>query len=159
MKNKHSFKSKRIRITFCSVDIAEEIVPNDSMCLISIGNNEPNNISYEEWKHSIRLRFDDITRVEESTDKIFTTIHAKMIIDFVSNLPKDIKYVYVHCWAGVSRSAAVAKFLMNAFFVECRDEEFEKDYLWYNELVYETLMKVWKESNIHIELHNSNKSH
>lgn len=55
--------------------------------------------------------FDDIDRVESSKDVIFTADHAQQIIDKLVDLPNESMVIF-QCFAGISRSAALAGALM-----------------------------------------------
>lgn len=115
------------------------------------------------WKHVLRLHFwdfDDIleTKVEEiSKEKnlkmtLFEKYHAQEILYFIKNLPENIDTIYIHCEAGVSRSAAVRKFLCDYYGQYCdwlptkkvpyHDESLTFDDT-YNRRVYRILHEVW----------------
>ena len=149
MKNKHTFKSDSRTISFCSVETAESIVPNRDMALISIrGYGEANDIKYEDWKHVLKLNFDDITEEEPAPFKLFTEKQAKQLIKFVHSLPEDVRHITVHCWAGISRSGAVGKFLSGTVYPECKNDKFDQEYLFYNAYVYNMLLKSWKSTQL-----------
>lgn len=90
--------------------------------LISIScPNDPAPLK-EGWGALLRLEFDDMgaTPVPEIKDLrtgtvrrfvSFTKEQAQTLIDFIDGLPSGITRVYVHCDAGISRSAAVARFV------------------------------------------------
>lgn len=67
---------------------------------------------------------------------IFNEEKAKQIIEFV-NKYKDIKTIYVHCDAGISRSPAVAAAL--SLKINGNDYEFFKKYI-PNRLVYRIML-------------------
>jgi len=57
----------------------------------------------------LRLVFDDIEQFAEGQN-LFSISQARSIMSWVKDVPEGATVV-VHCYAGVSRSAAVAKFL------------------------------------------------
>jgi rhodanese-related sulfurtransferase len=60
--------------------------------------------------HSVlRLVFDDIEQFAEGQN-LFSISQARSIMSWVKDVPEGATVV-VHCYAGVSRSAAIAKFL------------------------------------------------
>lgn len=61
--------------------------------------------------------------------------HALLIRTFLVDLPNGIERLHVHCGAGVSRSAAVAKYAARHF-----DAPFDEVYNRYNETVYALLL-------------------
>lgn len=65
---------------------------------------------------------------------------AKNVIKFAEELPKNTKSIVVHCHAGISRSAAVAKFLAEEIY----KDYFPEKYMLYNKLVYRTLINTWQ---------------
>ncbi len=73
------------------------------------------------WGGVIHLAFDDVVPgLDPRTGLVtlgganivpFNESHAKKLLEFVDGLHECINHVYVHCDAGISRSAAVARFL------------------------------------------------
>lgn len=114
-------------VTFISQHQAEQIDPRPDMALISI--TEP--ASYEElipkldpnWKHLLKVSFHDIDtdrrkqRILAEADEyvIFSEKHATQILEFVEQIKNEVVSLVVHCYAGLSRSAAVALFLSEAY--------------------------------------------
>ncbi len=106
-------------ITFHSREGCEALTPNGNMALIEI-TDVPNNYikTWEQWNNKISISFFDADCVkfpkatwETHRHMLFTKELAKQILDFVGTLPDFINHIVVHCEAGVSRSAAVARFL------------------------------------------------
>ena len=89
------------------------------------------------WNNILRLEFHDaenplISRV------LFNSEDARKIIEFVAQAHRgDSDGILVHCTAGISRSAAVAKFIAHK-----HDLPFNHNYNEYNKLVYRLLMEV-----------------
>ena len=68
----------------------------------------------------------------------FNRTHARQIINFVKNLPKEVTDIYVCCEQGASRSPAVAAFLLS---ISGRNDDavWCNPYYSPNALVYKTL--------------------
>lgn len=138
-------------IKFISKKEAEKIVPDDNMAIISItgmGDDRKLNI---DWKYRLDLNFDDVDAPGSFTivtkkgniELPYITFNedmARKVLQFAYDLPDTIDIIIVHCHAGVSRSAAVAKFLAEEIY----NATFPSKYMLYNKLVYSTLMKVFK---------------
>jgi predicted protein tyrosine phosphatase len=131
---------------------AEGIDPlefNDSVALISIRDDVhfPIRLSLH-WKHIISLFFSDIDPMNPRFDgmkldetKLFNDKMALQILDFVDSLPPDVEKIIIHCYAGISRSQGVAKFLCEFFNLEF-DKEYEDVY---NPHVYKKLERQRRE--------------
>lgn len=78
--------------------------------VISIGEKGDNCKLHPKHKAVLRLEFDDIPHHIPGY-KMFSTFQAKQIIRFAEQVP-DGEILIVHCEAGISRSAAVAQFLI-----------------------------------------------
>jgi predicted protein tyrosine phosphatase len=87
---------------------AERYQPRQDEICISIADPdaEPARIS-SDFVAVLRLHFTDVLEQGEPTDVLFSSDHAKEIIEFIDSWP-DAKRVVVHCNAGVSRSPGVA---------------------------------------------------
>ena len=111
--------------------------PENSVC-ISI--NDPTTAFFPKlhpnWKESLMVNFYDYDTLEHSG---FDEDLADKICEFVDHVSTiEPKYIIVHCYAGISRSAAVAKFIsiiMNLKFPE--------SYMLYNKYVFRTLLNYW----------------
>jgi len=118
--------------------------------LISITENplDPVNIK-PVWDQVLRMYFDDINfyRVsEEHHDNLqkqficFNEKHAKEILEFIHKIEGQWDIFVVHCEAGISRSAAVAKFIAEKYNLR-----FNQEYKLYNSTVYNKLKNVENE--------------
>jgi predicted protein tyrosine phosphatase len=143
LSSRYTFRSKKLEINFFSIDEAEQIEPKETMALISMSDEglEPK-INYQKWGCSLTLHFDDIKSQEDGL--VFSSKMAKSIIDFALTLPPQISYLAIHCFAGISRSGAVTKFLTEFVFPECYNEQFDTEYSSYNKHVYQTLCRAWQ---------------
>lgn len=140
------FTGKNLKIDFFPLLEAEHIIPNNNMALISI--NDPdmsNHIPYEFWAHKITLKFHDIDTGEKDKGILFKKSMARELIQFVLDLPPNINYIVIHCFAGICRSGAVARFLQKHIYPSCFNETFWMKYMIYNRMVYTTLENVWVE--------------
>jgi len=89
------------------------------------------------WHDILRIGFDDIQH-EEYGYVICEAFHARAIIEFVERCSNEkVEGILVHCYAGISRSAAVAKWIS-----EQHGLTFPADYNQYNKHVYATLREV-----------------
>ena len=153
------------QVTFISANIANDIKPKNNEAMISI--NEPESkyqLKYEkDWKDRlIRLYFHDIDQKHLDQNKniikdyleqtnaelvLFNEDQAREIILFLDRISKldRINIVYVHCGAGISRSASVAKFIAQKYGLP-----FNHSYSLYNRLVFSILLnedyyaRVWR---------------
>lgn len=106
-------------VSFFSREVIIATPGNPNKALISIscpGDPAP---LQSGWGRILRLEFDDIDRrsmvdwYKKTTGKtlrLFDENQAQTVIDFIDTLPKTIDVLVVHCDAGVSRSAAIARF-------------------------------------------------
>lgn len=81
------------------------------------------------------LNFADIA----SDQSGFTENKAKQIISFVNTSHAKKKDVIVHCFAGISRSGAIAKFINEYFML---GDTYLEDYVGHNHWVYYTLLEA-----------------
>ncbi|HEY0562972.1 MAG TPA: hypothetical protein VGD04_06570 [Methylophilus sp.] len=102
------------------------------------------------WSHTLHMvfhdldpeRYADLTDSEESQN--FMTIEqATMIVKFVRGLPDDTEGIVVQCLAGVSRSAAIAKWIAGQYRIP-----FSKHYDKYNKHVYKLMIEASKEAKV-----------
>ena len=91
-----------------------------------------------------RLEFHDIDK-PESGMVLFSENMARQIIDFVERIKDTKSLLIVHCNAGVSRSAAVARFVRDAYSVELPEKAlgWPQDTFFKNYHVYRTLMNIY----------------
>ena len=86
----------------------------DTYAVISIQDSHTGGFGVEFTENQfckgvLTLRFDDIDR-EVDGAVLFDDRHAEQIIDFILAHRKDVDTLLVHCYAGQSRSRAVAAF-------------------------------------------------
>lgn len=91
-----------------------------------ISINEPNTsspLTEQDCRYSLFLYFHDITNEAEgyragiSRPIMFDSEDAKRVIDFLDKIRKDnVDELYIHCYAGFSRSAAIGVFANNYLY-------------------------------------------
>ncbi len=93
----------------------------------------------EGWQAVLRLEFHDIEQeVPGEPYDLFSEDQARQIIEFVQNARSSgVTGVLVHCRAGISRSAAVAKWIAGKYGLP-----FPEDYDSYNKYVYRLLVSI-----------------
>jgi len=69
---------------------------------------------------------------------LFNDDHAKQILNFLAKHENDVDAVIAHCEAGISRSAAVSKFVAYVYGIP-----FPESYMLYNKLVFRTLIELY----------------
>jgi len=94
-------------------------------------------IDSDKWGTVLRLRFHDIDKPYQNYT-LFNEKYAKRIVKWLKEYEGTLTVVYVHCAAGISRSAAVAKFIAEVYGLA-----FDKDYPLYNKHVYAELRKYY----------------
>ncbi len=113
------------RVQFFSRQVIEGMPHGDPRtALISITDpGDPARLP-EGWAAVLRLEFDDITPPfpvlicdgNQHRDLApFDASMATQVLEFVGAVPPDVNRIIVHCNAGISRSAAVARFLADYY--------------------------------------------
>lgn len=122
-------------VIFMSQQQAEEIDPS---CLLGkkiiISITDPGEFAnlQDGWDDVLRLQFNDIDfQILDYT--LFSDKQAEYIKNFLYN-NSDFDLCVVHCYAGISRSAAVAKYISERFNLY-----YPKNYALYNKFVYAKL--------------------
>lgn len=113
--------------------------------LVSITNPDLHDADlYDVWHDVLRLKFHDVDRQNnEGTLRIFTEDHADQVLSFLHRNEDTVDGFITHCEAGVSRSAAVAKFIAHIYVLP-----FPENYPLYNRLVFSTLLKRYHERRL-----------
>ena len=122
-------------VLFCSQKVAQDRQPLNGWAMISITNSGDARTNLKDgWEQVLRLEFDDIDTAEEPF-ALFSEQHARCVIQFAHQCHKEkIEGILVHCTAGVSRSAAVAKWI-----ADCYQLPFNEKYMLYNKHVHKVL--------------------
>lgn len=124
--------------------------PNaESSAYVSIYGNDPfecvkPRINRNLWLKGIQLRFDDVDSDEpENNLHLITDEQADLLVAFLKethSCETEVDLV-IHCWAGVSRSAAVGKFANDLFKLDLPNYS---RLMLYNRAVYSQLLKAWQ---------------
>jgi len=113
-----------VKIIYCSRLIAEETKPHDHILLISIRCPGQEVALQKGWKNILKIEFDDVLNEDviildgmgKKTKVIpFNQKMAKKVLDTLDNIGDNINTIMIHCEAGISRSAAVARFVSERF--------------------------------------------
>ena len=130
-----------IDVRFCGKIEAVAEPARGDWAVISIGEREAEEARLQPGWHSVlRLNFHDIDihDVGASDYDLFTAEQARQIIDFVDAVVcAGVVGILVHCKAGISRSAAVAKWIAGSRYLS-----FNPNYMLYNRYVYKMLVQV-----------------
>jgi predicted protein tyrosine phosphatase len=97
------------------------------------------------WQYVLRLEFHDVdpshmNRDEACGYKLFSVDDATKIIEFLLTIEPNVDMIWAHCEAGISRSAAVAKFISYVY-----GARFPDAYQLYNKHVFSTLLRVYRQ--------------
>jgi len=124
-------------VIFTGRDQAEASAPWAHWAVISISGLNPA-VLKDGWHSVLKLEFDDIDTPEEPYI-LFSDSQANRIIDFVEEVraSHEVEGILVHCQAGISRSAAVAKWIAEKYGLS-----FPGKYMLYNKHVYRTLREA-----------------
>ena len=110
--------------------------------VISITEGEHRAKFAVEHKSLLRLSFHDTEVLFSSEYVVFSLVDARKILAFVDAIP-DGEGLIVHCQAGISRSAAVAKFLIQHRGYQLRKDKYcNGNMSMYNGRVYGVLRTV-----------------
>ena len=91
------------------------------------------------WRRVLRLVFDDVEKPFFGATH-FDTVHAEAILRWLNEVEGKVDKIFVHCHAGRSRSAAVAKFIAEKYDLSGGIRVYEE----HNPLVYRTLGRRWR---------------
>lgn len=125
------------KVMFVNRNAAENTPGFEDWALISITELSSTKASIiDGWYAVHRSEFDDeIPHYDISKSIVLMTAdHAADIVDFVYSVAPHVEGVVVHCKAGISRSAAIAKWIAITFKLP-----FNHDYKEYNKYVYHQL--------------------
>lgn len=150
MYNYTTFISKRVaeQVGFNDQSLKSVLISLNSPPEITQGSSHPNLIEAA-WSKILRLQFHDadvsgrsidsrISAIVESNQLVlFTEEQAVEILKFLREHQDSHTHVIVHCEGGISRSAAVSKFIAQIYNLE-----FPEGYSLYNRHVYSTLLRV-----------------
>jgi len=127
-------------VDFMSQARAEYFKPMTREAIISItGSGHPKARLRKGWTRVLRLVFDDVEAPFFNVVH-FDNLHAEEILAWLEKVENKVEKVYVHCHAGISRSAAVAKFIAERYDLSGGVRVYED----HNRLVYRVLTRRWR---------------
>lgn len=108
---------------------------------------KPPAVESDKWIELLKLEFHDIDPAHCSEGwvqqwTLFDDKQADQIIDLLKRTEDRASVYAVHCEAGISRSAGVAKFISVFFGLS-----FPESYSLYNKHVFSTLLRRWRQLN------------
>ncbi len=117
---------------------AEPARPDWAVISLSEWGAEPAKLK-DGWQAILRMEFHDIEElVPDEPYDLFSEDQARQIIEFVADMNAcGAGGVLVHCRAGISRSAAVAKWIAGSYGLP-----FPEGYGLYNKHVYQVLVSA-----------------
>ena len=122
---------------YCEYDLCQ-LSGKSTIGVISI--TEPDRfvkeLDEDRWAFVLRLYFHDLDKPWQNY-VLFTSEQANEVIDWLQAHADDLNAVYVHCAAGISRSAAVAKFIADVY--DCFFDELKGGL--FNRHVYRVLLE------------------
>lgn len=90
------------------------------------------------WNAVHRLEFHDIeVEMPDEPYVLLDELQAQELVNFVRSVASEVEGIIVHCRAGISRSAAVAKWIAETYEIE-----FNHEYPHYNKHVYRLLVEA-----------------
>lgn len=142
------------RVQHISENEAENLSGSAFTGMISITNTGrwAYKVFDERWGSVLRLEFDDVTpdivrKFPESGWFVMTIEQAQQVLDWLHQHDGEFKEIVVHCAAGISRSAAVARFIAKRYrlpFDEVRGSLYNRHVF---ELLNELSRKEKKDGN------------
>lgn len=127
-------------VTFLSQAGAEAMRPLPREGIISItGSGLPPATLRRGWCRVLRLVFDDV-EIPFFGATHFDTGHAEAILRWLDKVEGRVDKVFVHCHAGRSRSAAVAKFIAEKYDLSGGIRVYEE----HNGRVHRILTRRWR---------------
>lgn len=133
-------------VRFMSQQEAQQLTPKPEDAMISITNPGETAPLNGRWSRLLAVRCAD-AEYDESTIRSYGRMwplsslgfpdksHALAIRSFLNQLPPSTTTVFVHCGAGVSRSAAVAKYVCKQYGLE-----FDPSYDRFNRTLFRLLI-------------------
>jgi predicted protein tyrosine phosphatase len=130
-------QTKLTNVVFVDRDTAEDLAGQSNWAVISITEPGTYQATLKQGWHSVlRLEFHDVEE-EIEPNVWFDEAMARQVIDFGKAVKDEVGGIMVHCRQGISRSAAIAKWI--ALRHELR--LFER-YDRHNKLVYRLLIDM-----------------
>ncbi len=89
-------------------------VPSDTVLISVVHSDQELPVHSDQWSDVHWVVFDDITQPTGGL-VLFTNEHAKLITEIVESATRNDKNIMVHCEAGMSRSAGIAKWISDNY--------------------------------------------
>jgi predicted protein tyrosine phosphatase len=122
-------------VTFVSRKIAEDMMPVPDVGMISLTDPGSRLAALRKgWGAVLRLRFHDIDKQWQNY-VLMSVDQARELLEWLEKHEEQLDGIVVHCEQGISRSAAVAKFLRERYGLPVN----EPDVRFHNKLVYKLL--------------------
>jgi len=125
-------------VMFVNQNAAENNVGMPNWAVISITDRDKARIK-EGWHSVRRYQFSDVDmkHAEHEREMMMSEKQALELVSFVHEVAPQVEGILVHCKGGISRSAAVAKWIAKSFGLP-----FDHQYALFNTLVFERLNKA-----------------
>lgn len=129
------------KVIFTGRYSVETCGPWPDFAVISLGEPDASNGAPQiqnGWHDVLRLEFHDITPDTLDVEGAYTLMSdadAQQIVEFVKKVAPNVEGIIVHCRAGISRSAAVAKWICGEYKIP-----FNHKYDRYNDFVYRLML-------------------
>lgn len=117
----------------------QNMIPMPNWAAVSISEQTETKLK-DGWYAVHRAYFHDVDPSVNKTDEphiLMNANHAEDIVHFVESVAPHIEILFVNCQGGISRSAAVAKWVAERF-----DLPFDQNYEQYNQHVYKLMCEA-----------------
>lgn len=122
-------------VTFVSREVAEDMMPTTEVGMISLTDPGSRLAALRKgWGAVLKLRFHDIDKQWQNY-VMMSVDQARELLEWMEKHEDHLEGIVVHCEQGISRSAAVAKFLRERYELPVD----EPDVLFHNKHVYRLL--------------------
>ncbi len=137
-------------VDYMPEEFAQKIDPKEltdkPVGIISITDPDRRAQLHQGWADMLRLQFDDVdpeyleqlSPEERERKVLFNEDHANQVVRWLRKNEGRLHVLLVHCWAGISRSGAVAKFVADKHGLPFPEQRAE----FINEYVYDLLQKA-----------------
>ena len=107
---------------------------------VEVGYGEPREAKLDKkWGDILRLWVHDIDKPWQNYI-LFSEDDADRIINWLKKHEDELKGILVHCAMGISRSAAIARFIAKVYGLDFD----EREGIQFNRHIFNTLCKRWK---------------
>lgn len=127
------------RVNFINRGSMQNMNPLPTWAAVSISEQVETKLK-NGWYAVHRAHFHDVDPLVNKTDEphiLMNAAHADDIVHFVESVAPHIQILFVNCQGGISRSAAVAKWISERFSLP-----FDKNYEQYNKHVYRLMCEA-----------------